>query len=194
MMLKTLKEQDIKTIIEKDRWMMEILKSAQSLRLPDWWICAGFVRSKVWDTLHGYSKRTPLPDVDVIYFDAKNTEERTEKEFEIMLTNIMPGVPWSVKNQARMHVINGVDPYHSAVDGIAHFPETVTALGVKLDETNNLFLAAPYGITDLIHLMVWPTPTFITSKRMIRIYQERMRKKNWQSLWPEITIKYLDKI
>ena len=27
------------------------------------------MRSKIWDYLHQYEKRTPLPDVDVIFFD-----------------------------------------------------------------------------------------------------------------------------
>ncbi len=36
---------------------MEILETANSLNLPDWWICAGFVRSKIWDTLQRVSKK-----------------------------------------------------------------------------------------------------------------------------------------
>ena len=57
-------EKDIISLIQKDKWMMEILKTSKSLNLPDWWVCAGFLRSKIWDVLHSFSKRTPLPDVD----------------------------------------------------------------------------------------------------------------------------------
>lgn len=38
----------------------------KSLALPDWWIGAGFVRSKVWDMLHKYTKRTPLGIDDLV--------------------------------------------------------------------------------------------------------------------------------
>ncbi len=62
-------EQDIVRLIENDEWMINVLQLAKSLELPDWWICAGFVRSKIWDTLHNYEIRTTIPDVDVIYFD-----------------------------------------------------------------------------------------------------------------------------
>jgi hypothetical protein len=62
-------EEKIISLISEDVWMMAILKSAKSLDLPDWWICAGFVRSKIWDTLHDFRVRTPIPDIDVIYFD-----------------------------------------------------------------------------------------------------------------------------
>lgn len=70
---------DIIKLISEDDWMMTILATVKSLNLPDWWVCAGFVRSKIWDTLHGYSKRTPLSDIDVIYFDKRNVDESEEK-------------------------------------------------------------------------------------------------------------------
>jgi len=72
-------QEDVVKLIQNDHRMMEIIKAASKLNLPDWWICAGFVRSKIWDTLHGFEKRTNTPDVDVIYFDDKNVDEKTEK-------------------------------------------------------------------------------------------------------------------
>lgn len=133
-------EKDIIKLIREDDWMMSILTTAKSLNLPDWWICAGFVRSKIWDTLHGYSKRTPISDIDVIYFDNRNIGESEEKRIEQKLNAIHPNEPWSVKNEARMHLANTIPPYLSSVDAISKFPETATALGVKLDEHNNLIL------------------------------------------------------
>ena len=88
-------EQDILALIEEDVWMMEILKAAQSLELPDWWICAGFVRSKIWDALHGFNEKTTLKDINVIYFDPENLLERKEKELEKKLNLLLPGLPWN---------------------------------------------------------------------------------------------------
>lgn len=47
-------EAELKAIIQNDQEMLRILKIVQSLNLPDWWICAGFIRNKIWDVLHGY--------------------------------------------------------------------------------------------------------------------------------------------
>lgn len=33
-------EKEIISIVQQDKWMMEILKSVKSLGLPDLWICA----------------------------------------------------------------------------------------------------------------------------------------------------------
>lgn len=75
-------EEDIIKAIEKDEWMMDLLRAVKTLNLPDWWICAGFVRSKIWDVIHNFSTRTPLPDIDVIYFDSKKVDELEEKKIE----------------------------------------------------------------------------------------------------------------
>lgn len=181
-------EQKIISSISEDKWMMEILKSAKELNLPDWWICAGFVRSKIWDTLHHFSERTPLPDIDVIYFDPTNMDELEGKRLEEKLQSLIPNIPWSVKNEARMHIRSNMPPYSSSVDAISKFPETATALGVKLDDKNNVLLIAPCGISDVVSLEVKPTPFFTKTKERVEIYQDRITKKNWKSTWINLKI------
>ncbi|MCU5024571.1 nucleotidyltransferase family protein [Bacillus cereus] len=183
-------EQDIIRLIENDEWMMNVLQMAKSLELPDWWICAGFVRSKIWDTLHDYEAKTAMPDVDVIYYDSLHQDEIYEQSLETKLMNIDATIPWSVKNQARMHVVNNMPPYSSSVNAISTFPETATALGVTLDELNNVILTAPCGIEDVLSLQVKPTAHFLKSKERLHMYKNRVIKKNWQSKWPSITITY----
>src|SRR5690625_1674326 len=184
--------EDVINLIQSDEKMMEIIEIASTLNLPDWWICAGFVRSKIWDTLHGFNERTETPDVDVIYFDDKNIDENFEKELENKLINIMPNIPWSVKNEARMHIINNLPPYTSSEDAISKFPETATALGVKLDKENNLVLTAPWGLDDAINLELKPTPYFTETKELAAIYEQRIIKKNWKSIWHKIKVDHVN--
>ncbi|WP_404450212.1 nucleotidyltransferase family protein [Sutcliffiella horikoshii] len=185
-------EKDLLNLIKSDEWMMEILRAAKSLNLPDWWICAGFVRTKVWDTLHRYTNRTPLPDIDVIYFDNNDVCEEKEKQLERRLLQLYPSAPWSVKNQARMHVINHLPPYADSTEAMSNFPETATAIGVKLDQDNQLQLVAPCGIQDLLNLVVKPTPLYKKSTEHTSIYEKRLKQKNWQALWPNITILHVE--
>jgi uncharacterized protein len=183
-----LNEQKVIEWITEDQWMMDILKAAKSLDLPDWWVCAGFVRSKIWDTLHNFSERTPIPDIDLIYFDPINLDEGEEKSYEQILNTRLPNIPWSVKNEARMHIRNNMPPYTSSVDAMSKFPETATALGVKIDEHNQVRLAAPCGILDVVNLEVKPTPYFINNPERIGIYETRLLQKNWQSKWENLTV------
>jgi hypothetical protein len=175
-------EQDIIDLIRDDDWMMNALRHTASLELHDWWICAGFVRSKVWDTLHGYNVRTPLPDVDVIYYNPDNLDEELEKRLDRILGSLDPNIPWSVKNQARMHTVNHVPPYTSSSDGMSKFPETATAIGVTMDEKGELRLCAPFGVEDLISMTIRPTPAYIGST----LFLNRVIQKNWSSKWPKV--------
>lgn len=182
--MKLINERDIVEVISKDKWMMGVIELAAKLELPDWWICAGFIRAKVWDELHGFSGKTILPDVDVIYFDSKNLDEKNEKLYEKTLNTLDPTIPWSVKNQARMHTLNKVAPYKSSIDGMSKFPETATAIGITLDEKGELHLCAPYGVEDLIAMRIRPTPSFEKSQ----IYRERVIQKKWSSTWGKVTV------
>lgn len=179
-------KRDIICAIEEDMWMMNILKAAQGLHLPDWWICAGFVRSKVWDVLHEFDERTTLPDIDVVYFDKEDSGESREKHLEKKLHAILPGIPWSVKNEVRMHLRNNVEPYNSTEDAIAKFPETATALGVKLDSAGEPILTTPHGIKDVLNMVVRPTPYFKESDERMKIYHLRVITKDWQSQWNKV--------
>jgi uncharacterized protein len=181
-------EEELLRLVGEDRWMMDVLAVARGLQLPDCWVCAGFVRSKVWDVQHGFSSRTPLADVDVIYYDPSDIREEVEKTWEARLREADPSVPWSVKNQARMHIVNDLEPYSSATDGMSKFPETATALGLALTGQGEVILSAPHGLRDVLDMVVRPSPLFSTIPRLQSIYEERVAKKNWQAVWNQLQI------
>ena len=179
-------EQDIIELIKNDEWMMQVLKTVRALNLPDWMIGAGFVRGKVWDHLHGYTVATPLSDIDVIYFDRDELKTSVqenaliEDEYQNKLKGLLD-INWSVTNQARMHLENHDKEYHSSKDAMSYWPETATAVAVKLVSDNTLELIAPYGIDDLVNLKLRVSPNFTRSKS---IFEERVSKKQWLQKWP----------
>ncbi len=174
----------IPTLIKMDEGMMEILRIVSSLQLPDWWIGAGFVRNKVWDQLHGYTKRTPLNDIDVIYFDPINLNEKDEKRIGQRLKKLRPNLPWSVKNQARMAIVRGDGPYKNAEEGLSRWVETATCIGVRM-ENGKLTLATPLGIDDLVRLILRPNRKANVS---INVFYKRIKEKQWLNLWPKLTV------
>lgn len=179
-------EQMLLLFVRQDKEMMDALRTAASLDLPDWWIAAGFVRGKIWDLLSGATVRTPLPDVDVIYYDPAVTDEIFEKRYEVQLSRLMPGISWSVKNQARMHVINGRLPYRSSLDAVANYPETATALALTLDEAGLPKLGAPHGMDDVAAMRVRPTPAFAADPSLMAIFERRIAAKRWDLVWPGV--------
>lgn len=176
-------EEDILTIIRNDTAMMAILRAAESLQLPDWMIGAGFVRSKIWDYLHGkVYEGVQINDIDLVYFDPENTEEEIEKAYDMKLRGLF-NAEWSTKNVARMSQVDGVPQYTATKDAIAVWPETATALAVALDG-DNLRLIAPCGIEDLVNMTVRMNPKFPNGIKRVR---ERVEQKGWRKRWPKLT-------
>lgn len=175
---------ELKTLqiwIEQDAVRMEILKTLQSLAIPDAWIAAGFVRNLVWDRLHGYKHNTILHDVDVIYF-AKDGTESQQKLLEKSLTQRLPTANWQVKNQALMHERNGDLPYVDCQDAMSYWPECETAVAVRLHKDKLEFLTA-FGWESLFALQITYNP-----KRSWSTFIQRVEDKKWQTLWPKLQL------
>ncbi len=191
--MKKLDKKGIIKIIEDDPWMIQVLKSAKSLNLPDCWVGGGFIRSKIWDYLHDYSKRTPLPDIDVIYLDpadytkdeAQNHSTRKEEEYELKLNKLMPGNVWSVTNQARMHLYHNKSPYKISKDAMRDWVETATGVGARLNEKNEVELIASWGIDDLVNLILRPSET---KPERLKEFNRRIKTKKWLEQWPKLRV------
>lgn len=170
-------------LIIQDAWMLEVLKAVKTLKLEDCWVGAGFIRNKVWDVLHNYKRYTP-GDVDVLYFDPDKCGKEYDLKIEAYLKVHHPKFDWSVKNQARMHIQNNHAPYKNCEDAIAHWPETATAVAVRLNDGHNLEIIAPYGLRDLFHLYLRQSPLSSAS-----VFQKRLKEKQWVSKWPQLILK-----
>lgn len=188
-------EQDIITLLEHDKEMMEILRSVRSLQLPDCWVGGGVIRSKVWDHLHNYSTPTPLPDVDVVYYDKNDFDKKeinspstkSEKSIEMNLTTMMPKIHWEVVNQARMHVFHNRGSYKNSTDAKKDWVETATGIGAKLNGDKTIELAAPWGIEDLVNCVLRPVSQ---KPERLKEFERRIKAKNWLIKWPKLNIIY----
>src|SRR5262245_9696761 len=176
---------DIADFILDDPFRRAVIDAARSLGLRDGAIGAGFVRQPVWDQLHGYQPSEKFADIDVLYFNAMDTSPLADLRFERELAQRLPGVPWSVKNEARMHLRNGEPPYRDTEDAIAHWLERSAAVAVALPSRSPKPLLAPYGLDDLLNLIVAPTPS---GALRAQAYRDRLREKRMHVRWPKITV------
>jgi len=177
-------EQQLIEYLTEQPSIMEDLRRVRELNLPECYIGAGYIRSCVWDKLHGYDYRGRHDDIDVIYFDPEHMDEQRDEQLESELIEQTGNPKWSVKNQARMHLRNGVPPYRSTWDALSRWPETVTAIGAKLDDDNKIQLCAPYGLSDLFRMTVRQSPLFEDKNKFL----SRIEQKQWKKLWPQVTI------
>jgi len=182
-------KQDILNLISENKWMMDVLRTAEKLDLPDWVIGAGFVRNKVWDYLHGYNKpKVDTADIDLVYYDPNGNDEDADEKLSKEL-EIKTGLNWEVVNEAYAHKWYTIKPppYTSSEDAVSKWPETATCIGVRT-ENGKLKLMAPHGIEDLVNLIIRPSPAFIDKANVKNVVIERMEKKKWLEKWPKLKI------
>ena len=161
-----------------------LLAVLADLQLPDAWLAAGFVRNLVWDRLHGYPEPTPLADLDVIYFDPVDCRPGRDRAVEQALAERAPGWPWSVKNQARMHVRNADAPYRDSLDAMRHWPEVETALAARLTPSGRIEVASPFAQSGLFALHLTPNPVHPRPAA----FRQRLATKGWLARWPWLQV------
>ena len=163
--------------------LLAALRSLASLALPDAWIGAGALRNPAWDALSGFAPGTnPPEDIDVVWFDPARATPEADAAIEARLHALHPGLPWSVRNQARMAARNGDAPYASTADAIAHWPETATAIAARWT-ADGIETITPHGTADLLGLILRPT-----SPAKAAAMTARAAAKGWTRRWPRLTM------
>ena len=173
----------------KARCLLRSSTIGRTLALPDCWLAAGAVAQTAWNHILGLSPTYGISDIDLVYFDESDLSESGEAERAARARNALSGLPaWiDVKNEARVHLWyeakfgRSIAPYASVTDAIATFPTTATAVGIR-PSPEGLQLYAPYGISDLLGLVVRPNRKQITRE----IYEAKVGR--WNATWPKLTI------
>lgn len=165
-------------LIESDQRRMQALQAVESLGLPDWLIGAGFVRNAIWDSV--YESKTEINDIDVLYFSTRDTSEAADLVLEEALRKRQPDLPWSVKNQARMHLRNGDQPYKNTLDAMMHWPEKQTSIGVMLDN-GCVILKHCFDLSFQFNEKINRNP-----KSPMEVFEKRIYDKQWLKTWPDL--------
>jgi hypothetical protein len=67
-----------------------------------------------------------------------------------------------------------------------HWPETPTAVAIRLNKVSVPELLAPFGLDDLFNLTVRPTPH--AKARKMAVFRERIARKAWRKTWPKLRV------
>ena len=164
-----------------DRW--------PQIGLPHCWLVAGCLAQTVWNDAFGLPATHGISDVDLVYFDGEDLSAEAEARHADRIRALFAdlGLWIDVKNEARVHLWytekfgSTLAPYVSTEDAITTFPTTATAIGVQ-PRPDGLHVFAPYGLSDLLGLIVRPNKKQITQA----IYEAKVKK--WRARWPNLRI------
>ena len=158
------------------------------LDLPNWYLGGGCIAQTVWNVAHSNPAATGIDDFGIAYFHA-DLSARAENEAATRVRELLADLPVrpDVKNQARVHLWYPsrfgyeIRPYCSCEDAFASWPTTAAAIGVRWVD-GVLLVEAPFGVDDLLGLVVRPNRVQITPD----IYAAKVER--WGRAWPLLRI------
>ena len=151
-------EDMLRSSILSSAWMVQVLATVREAKLPDAWVGAGVIRDLVWGQLYGSGfNPSDVRDVDVVFFDPGDLSREGDEKATARLRDAWPHVPWEARNQAAVHTWyaskfggDTVPAFFTIADAIATWPETATAVAVRLDLAGQVDVCAPLGLDDLL--------------------------------------------
>lgn len=176
-------------IVTDTPWLLEAFVAVQEVGPAGAYVAAGAIRDTVWNHITGRPSAAPYADVDVVYWndaepaDAANTHEARLKA-------ALPALDWEVTNQATIHLWHSrargisVSPHATVSEGLATWPETATAVGVRLNSNGNIQVLAPFGLADLFALRLRHNP----AQAGPEVFWARIEAKRWLQRWPELKV------
>lgn len=165
-----------------------VLERAHAFGLPDWALMAGAVYQAVWNALTGRAPDYGVNDYDLAYCDTGDLTEAGEVSFVAKAEKAFADLDAEVEicNQARVPIWfsakYGVPraPITCTEDAVRDFASLTHSVAIRLDESGQPELIAPYGLAELFSLVVKPVPDISTPDQWNR--KIAAQKK----LWPEI--------
>lgn len=178
----------LERVLAKSKIVSKVLELSPDLELPSWYLGAGAVCQTVWNELHGFPLERGIKDCDLVYFDP-DTSTKAQDSFIRKSKGLFNELAVEVEltNEARVHlwykqeVGKEIRPYTSTEDAINTWPTTASSIGVRY-ENGKFIVYAPYGLNDMLGMIVRPNKTLITYK----VYEEKATR--WKSHWPKLKV------
>ena len=183
---------DLVAVVRACDWFMRVLDCVRDEHMSDAWVGAGVVRDLVWGELYGSGfEPADVHDVDVPFFDPSDLSREHDDRVTSRLRARCPDVPWQARNQAAVHTWYadkfGGDapvPLTSIEDAIGTWPETATAIAMRLEDDGAIEICAPFGVTDLMQGVWRRNPRRVSLDESLA----RLRRHNPSQRWPGVRV------
>jgi hypothetical protein len=174
-------------LIRSNAWLLQVLTAVRDENLPDAWVGAGVLRDLVWGERYGSGfSPAEVRDVDVAFFDPHDLSRDHDDRVTRRLGRRLPGVPWEARNQAAVHTWypgtfggDPVEPLTSTHDALTTWPETATAVAVRLGPDDRVEISAPFGLDDLLDGVWRRNPRRVSLERSLARLERHQPRVRW---------------
>ena len=182
-------EEEFRYILRLSGLITRVLDKASAIEFPNWYLGGGPVAQTIWNYRHGFELERGIKDIDLVYFDPDLSYEKEDEYIQKGkgIFNDVP-IPVEIRNEARVHLWYkrhfgyDIEPYTSTESAIDSWPVTATSIGVTQDKSGNLVTYAPFGLDDLLTMIIRPNKKQITEE----IYLSKLNR--WRNIWPNLNV------
>lgn len=154
----------LQQILSHDERFMNVLRRLRELNIPkDYYVMSGWPAQIVANYNANRPLDTNVKECDIVYWEADLSTEREQSVIKLIETALADvNLPLDITNEARAHLWLPdycgitIDPYPSIEAAITSMTETITCLGVRLDQDDNFVIFAPYGLNDIFSNTIRP--------------------------------------
>ncbi len=170
--------------------LMQVLRAARELALPDWLIVSGALYQRVFNHLTGRGPDYGVKDYDLVYYDPSDLSYEAE---DVVIRRVADAFEpplrgqVEVRNQARVHLWfedrfgEPYAPLGSSAEALDRFVSPVFAVGARLTASDRIEIVAPFGLADLFAMRMRPNPGRRT-RNFEPIAQNLLKR------WPELKV------
>lgn len=157
---------------------------------PEAFYSAGVIRNLIWSIAHDQHYALSQTEIDVIFYDVEDESGFEQQHLAEILKQQFPENDWDVVNQAWVHqwytTENGasIPPLQSIQHALSLWPETATAVAVRLLENNALEIIAPFGLDDLFELKLRWNAALVSHD----VFMQRMEEKQFLQKWHKLSL------
>lgn len=182
-------EASVVELVQRNGTVREVLRRAEVLDLPNWYLTAGCLFQTVWNVLDGHDPERGIQDYDLLYFDAADLSWEAEDAVIRRCADAFAGCGGEVevRNEARVHLWYEdkfgapCAPFRSTEGAIDCFAATACSVGIRTSGSD-VTMYAPHGLDDLFAFVLRPNPVLAPRA----VYETKAAR--WTELWPRLTV------
>ena len=182
-------EQEIKKLIIQNAFLSQLLHDLKRFD-PLAYLSAGVIRNWIWSHLHGQNYDFHQTEIDVVFYDAEEINQQRTLKLKSLLEAKYPDQIWDIINQAHVHHWyktekgQSIPPLRSMNEALSYWPETATAIAVRMDEQHQIEVIAPFGLNDLFELKLRWNDRLVSRG----VFEQRLVSKQFLKRWPKLKL------
>lgn len=179
----------LKQMILNNHYLLNLLRHLSKI-YENAYLSAGVIRNWIWSIHHHQDYTFEGTEIDVIFYDV---DEKNTEISNAIINQIIQDYPhhiWDVTNQATVYhwykKENGdyIEPLTSIDHALSLWPETATAVAIRLLENNDLEIIAPFGLEDLFELKLRWNDALVSRE----VFLERITTKQFLKRWNKLKL------